>query len=252
MDKKNFKLAIAQLNTKYCDIKSNLEKHVRYISDAANNDAEIILFPELSLTSYHRYFTDEYLFDYNDTIFDIFKRTSIEKKIIIVYGIPLKIKSKVFIASVVQFPNGDKEIYCKNNLHEGEEVFFDEGNGLTLINIGQEKIFFGICYDIEIEEHIKKAVELNATIYASSIFYSENGIKGLKNKLKYYVDKYKIDIAISNYVGKVWEQDAGGTSMYWDKNGDCIGSCDKFKESILFCSKAEDNWSTETKILNYD
>lgn len=45
-------LALAQINTKLGDINANLEKHLRLAEQAAHNGAELIIFPELSLTGY--------------------------------------------------------------------------------------------------------------------------------------------------------------------------------------------------------
>ncbi|NOY99206.1 MAG: carbon-nitrogen hydrolase [Chloroflexi bacterium] len=46
------KLALAQINTKLGDVEANLEKHLSLIKDARAQDADLILFPELSLTGY--------------------------------------------------------------------------------------------------------------------------------------------------------------------------------------------------------
>ena len=48
----NFNLALAQINTFLGNPKANLEKHISYIQDATNLGAELIVFPELSLTGY--------------------------------------------------------------------------------------------------------------------------------------------------------------------------------------------------------
>lgn len=245
MNKEDFSMAIAQINSNYNDVENNIEKHMFCIVEAARNDADLILFPELSLTSYHRYFTDENIFEYNDIRFESFKKISCEKNIIIVFGVPFREESKIYIASVVQYPDGNRKIYYKNNLHKGEELFFDEGKNSILISVGEEKIALGICYDIEIESHIENAVKSSATIYASSIFYSENGIKGLQYKVKSYVDQFGIDIAISNFVGEVWGINSGGGSMYWTKKGECVGMCSNSEESILFYIKNSGNWKTE-------
>jgi NAD+ synthase (glutamine-hydrolysing) len=45
-------LALAQIATKLGDVKGNLEKHLDYISQAQAQKADLILFPELSLTGY--------------------------------------------------------------------------------------------------------------------------------------------------------------------------------------------------------
>jgi predicted amidohydrolase len=45
-------LALAQIATKLGDVQSNLEKHLDYIRQAKEQKADILVFPELSLTGY--------------------------------------------------------------------------------------------------------------------------------------------------------------------------------------------------------
>ena len=46
------KLALAQINTKLGVVESNLEKHLLQIGQASDDGAQLIIFPELSLTGY--------------------------------------------------------------------------------------------------------------------------------------------------------------------------------------------------------
>ncbi len=46
------KIALAQINTKLGDVSANLEKHLELIRNAQAQGAELIIFPELSLTGY--------------------------------------------------------------------------------------------------------------------------------------------------------------------------------------------------------
>jgi len=45
-------LALAQINTKLGNVPANLDKHLQLIQEAQANGADLILFPELSLTGY--------------------------------------------------------------------------------------------------------------------------------------------------------------------------------------------------------
>jgi NAD+ synthase (glutamine-hydrolysing) len=47
-----FNLALAQISTKLGDVQSNLEKHLDLIKDAKAQKADLLVFPELSLTGY--------------------------------------------------------------------------------------------------------------------------------------------------------------------------------------------------------
>jgi len=46
------RIAIAQVSTKIGDVESNREKHIRYIEMARKEGADLVVFPELSLTGY--------------------------------------------------------------------------------------------------------------------------------------------------------------------------------------------------------
>ena len=45
-------LALAQINTRLGNVQANLEKHLAFIKDAKASGADLVLFPELSLTGY--------------------------------------------------------------------------------------------------------------------------------------------------------------------------------------------------------
>ena len=45
-------LALAQINTKLGDVDANLEKHLSYAEEATSAGADLLIFPELSLTGY--------------------------------------------------------------------------------------------------------------------------------------------------------------------------------------------------------
>ena len=45
-------LALAQINTKLGDVEANLEKHLSYAEEATSAGADLLIFPELSLTGY--------------------------------------------------------------------------------------------------------------------------------------------------------------------------------------------------------
>jgi NAD+ synthase (glutamine-hydrolysing) len=45
-------LALAQINTRLGDVEANLEKHLAFIADAVGKGADLLVFPELSLTGY--------------------------------------------------------------------------------------------------------------------------------------------------------------------------------------------------------
>ncbi len=50
--KEKFKIALAQINPALGDVEKNIKKHIDYINKALKKKADLIVFPELSLTGY--------------------------------------------------------------------------------------------------------------------------------------------------------------------------------------------------------
>ena len=118
------KIASAQIKSIVGEIDQNLETHYKMIDLAAKNGADLIIFPEMSITGYCREKANELLMTELDKRLDILKNKAIEKKIIIVAGAPIKIGNKKHIGSFILMPNNSIKIYTKQYLHDGEELYF--------------------------------------------------------------------------------------------------------------------------------
>jgi len=249
LSKSDFKLALAQINSSFELIEENFQKHKTCIMEAAAQGAQIIVFPELSLTAYSRTFSNTSIFSLDDPRLSLIEKISRDNNIIIVYGLPVREATKIYIGSLVQFPSGMRKVYYKNNLHEGEDVLFTCGNAPLTIDLLGERLAFSICFDIEVEKHVEAAAQADASIYLSSIFYSVNGMRDLEKKVGYYTNKYGISIGISNFVGSVWGTASAGKSMFVSSNGQGIGMCNDCDESILYCTKENGSWVSQIHVL---
>lgn len=147
---------------------------MRYIKEAAYRNAGFILFPEMSLTGYERALAADQSMEAADERLNILRQAAVDYQMVISVGGPLRMNHRLYIASWVFTPEGKREIYIKRFLHPGEELFYDrrEDFELFLTHEGR-KIAFAICFDIENDAHIMKAVEERATMYTAGIFYSE-------------------------------------------------------------------------------
>ncbi|SFC70118.1 Carbon-nitrogen hydrolase [Zunongwangia mangrovi] len=70
------KIALAQLKSESGKVEVNIQKHLNFITKAAKAKANIVVFPELSLTNYEPRLAKELAFEKNDARFDIFKEYS--------------------------------------------------------------------------------------------------------------------------------------------------------------------------------
>lgn len=231
-------IAAAQLNVTVGNIKENLEKHYSLIELAIQNKTQFILFPEMSVTGYCRKEARGYAFTEKDIRLNKLKELSIKGNIVIVVGAPISTKEHLFIGSFIIYPNGTTDIYTKQYLHKGEELFYNASKAYNpIIKIGEVQIALAICADIANEKHPCKAKENKATLYAPSIFYSENGIEEGHKQLSHYAKKHKLNILMSNYTGNVCGVMSGGQSAFWNAKGELIQKIEMGKSGVLFIEK---------------
>lgn len=84
------KICIGQTNPQKGDIDKNIGIHTKFIQTAIEQSADIIVFPELSLTGYEPELAKELATTQSDERLDIFQNLSDNSKIIIGCGIPTK------------------------------------------------------------------------------------------------------------------------------------------------------------------
>src|SRR5512145_2844357 len=113
-------LASAQTRPKRGNIPENLEDHYRLIEIASDKGAELIVFPEMSITGYEREMADFLAFSGNDNRLDKLTRLAVDNKIIVIAGAPVIINSDLFIGEFIMLPDSSIKIYTKQFLHPGE------------------------------------------------------------------------------------------------------------------------------------
>lgn len=86
------KICASQTRPVKGDIESNIINHKKVINVAVSCKADIIIFPELSLTGYEPELSKELAIDEDDRRLEVFQTISDTKQIIIGVGIPTKNK----------------------------------------------------------------------------------------------------------------------------------------------------------------
>lgn len=239
-------IAAAQTIPKRNDIDKNLEDHYRLINLAAIHGAQLILFPELSVSGYERENAGNLEFTSNDSRLDEFRQLAINRKIIIVAGVPLRQESKLYISAFVFYPNGDEQIYTKQDLHDGEEIYFSPGvNDGLQIRLDDEAFSIAICADVTNPAHAVKAASLNTTIYLASIFYTPNGISEGYQDLQGYAKDLSMSVLMSNFGGPSYGMESAGKSAFWNNDGDLVASVEGAGEGLLIVRKNESSWKSE-------
>lgn len=226
------KICIAQTEPVKGDIQKNIENHIKLVKLAVEKNADIIVFPELSLTGYEPELGKELATTENDKRFDEFQNISDSKKIIIGFGLPTKNEVGISISMIIFQPKKQRLTYSKEYLHPGEEKYFVSGKNSHPIIFKNNKLAFAICYETSIPEHSEKAFKNGANVYIASVLNSINGVDKDINRISNIAKKYKMTSVMANFVGKSGEYDCAGKSSIWNNQGLLIGQLNNSNEGI--------------------
>ncbi|MBF4487264.1 MULTISPECIES: carbon-nitrogen hydrolase family protein [unclassified Flavobacterium] len=226
-------IGIAQIKPFKGDISANIKKHIKFIELASSLNATSIFFPELSLTGYEPELAKDLATHQDDNRFDYFEKTSTLKNITIGVGIPLKTENGIRISMLIFRPNQERLSYSKQQLHEDEFPYFENGNEQVIIQIENQKIIPAICYESLQTEHAEKANKLGGDIYLASVAKSQNGIHKAFKHYPEIAKKYTIPVLMSNCIGECDNFVSVGFSSIWTKEGKLAEQLDNKNEGIL-------------------
>ena len=226
------KIALAQLQSESGNIKANMAKHLDFITKAAKDKADFIVFPELSLTNYEPNLAKDLAFDENDGRLEIFKDYSAEYKIAIGLGLPLKMGNQIHIAMVIFKPKSNIQYYFKQYLHEDEVPFFQPKKSASVIEFQQKKIKLAICYEISVDEHLEDIILEKPDLYLASVAKHKLVMEKAKNRLQFISERYKIPTLLVNNVGMADGMNCCGNSFAYNPYAEKTESLNS-EESVL-------------------
>jgi predicted amidohydrolase len=224
------KLAVAQTRPIKGNIAENLENHRKMIEIAASKGANVLIFPELSLTGYEPELSKDLATHAHDIRLEPLQQLSDNHSMVIGVGLPLNTKEGITISMVLFHPHKPRQVYGKKYLHSSEIPFFvSSQNGETVIK--DTKIALAICYELSVVEHAESAYENGAEIYIASVV--EDTIDKALVKLSNTAQKYAMTVLMANCVGHTGAYVCDGKSSIINKKGEVLGQLDTENEGLL-------------------
>ena len=227
------KICAAQVRPYRGDIPKNIESHLKFIEHASTVGANLIVFPELSLTGYEPELAGKLAMEQDDSRLDVFRDMSNEENITICAGLPTIGESGIHITMAIFTPGVDTQVYSKQLLHSDELPYFVPWEDELLLHIDGKRIAPAICYEALRSEHSDKAGSQNADIYLTSVVKSAEGIEKAYDQFPEIAKQYSMTVLMSNAVGECEIFKSNGSSACWDDTGNLIGSLDDVSEGLL-------------------
>lgn len=227
------KISVAQTYPVKGNIEQNIHRHLEFINKAISVKADVIVFPELSITGYEKELAAELATNQDDKRFDIFQDISNKGKIIIGIGAPTRINNDIFISMIIFQPDKERITYSKQYLYHTETGYFQPGNKQVYLELGNNIIAPAICYELSIPEHSENAYKNNVNIYIASVLNSVTGVDNDIKRLSGIAEKYKMNVLMANFTGFSGGYECAGKTSVWNKEGKLTAQLDITKQGLL-------------------
>jgi len=233
------KIAAVQMAPRLMKIRENLESILSAVRKARDNQANLIVFPECSLTGYVFSSRQEAL-SFAETIPgpSTEKITSLcqELKVYVIFGLLEKESDRLFNAVAFVGPQGLIAGYRKNHLpFLGVDRFVDIGDRPFQVhqtpmgNIGLQ-----ICYDIAFPESSRVMTLLGADILALSTNFPRGRGEKYSHIISARAFENRVHLVSANRVGSERSCSFAGLSEIVDASGEILSLASPDKEEIIY------------------
>ena len=227
------KVCAAQLRPVAGDFEKNAAKHFTLIKLAVAQGADLVFFPELSLTGYEPRLARALAVDKADPRLDVFQQLSDRNKLTIGLGMPLSIATDVRIGMFWFAPGVPRRLYAKQQLHVDEEPYFTPGNEQLVIETGGHILAPAICYESLRMDHADRAAALSAEVYLASVAKSAGGLSKAMVHYPGVAQKHRMAVIMANSVGPSDNFLSVGRSAAWNPRGELLAQMDDASEGLV-------------------
>jgi len=231
-------IGLAQTVVSNGNIEKNTYHHLEMIKLASKQGADIVVFPELSLTGYELELARELAIPDEAEHFSALSQAAVNHNVVVIAGCPLKLKqlTKPTIGAVICFPNGKVNFYSKQYLHTGEEEYCATGLSDYVFNVKGHQIGLAVCADFTEPLHSEKAKILEAEIYLVSALITDKGFEVDAKILSDIATKHKFPVLLANHISETGGWQGCGNNSIWNAKGELAHSSDSSKSSLTLCT----------------
>jgi predicted amidohydrolase len=241
------RICAAQFRPVAGDIASNSARHLKLVDLAASHGAELVYFPELSLTGYEPRLAKSLATDEKDARLDKLQESSDTHGILVGVGLPISFEASVRIGMVWFSPNSPRRSYAKQQLHSDELPFFVRGESQLVLSAAEHRLAPAICYESLQSNHSDSAAQLGADVYLTSVAKPAGALAKAMLHYPNVARKHNMYVIMSDCIGPSDDFVSVGQSAAWDRRGHLLAQMDSDSEGIVLLDttmeKASIHWA---------
>jgi predicted amidohydrolase len=235
------RLCAAQLATEAGNVERNVLKHVALIEAALSQRADLIFFPELSLTGYEPKLARELATTARDRRLHVFQELADRGNIVIGVGIPNRSQRGIQIAMILFRPKAERLVYAKQQLHSDELAFFVKGETQLILPIRGHTLAPAICYESLQPDHADSAAGRGADTYLASVAKPQRNVTKAYEHYPGIARQHSLIVLMANSVGPADDFIGAGQSAIWNRAGQLVANMDANAEGfVLFNASTQD------------
>ncbi|MFG6667479.1 carbon-nitrogen hydrolase family protein [Halomonas sp. HNIBRBA4712] len=219
-------IAAAQTCSLAGNIEANTRQHLYLTQQAIANRANVIFFPELSLTGYSPSMAAAQARTQSAWQLEVFQQLSDQDDILIGLGVPLAVEGGVQIGMAWLVPNGERLFYAKQQLHDSERSCFIAGDRPPLIDIDGHRLAPAICFESLQMSHADSAASLRATVYLASVAHSDEDQVKEASHYPQVAKRHGMPVLLANGIGPSGAFISAGGSKCWSERGEPLAELD--------------------------
>jgi predicted amidohydrolase len=248
-------LAAAQFSPVRGDVAANVAQHLRLAALAAEEQARVLVFPELSLTGYELDLANELAFSKNDPRLAPLVEAAAAHSLTLIVGAPVRLEELLCIGAFIIAADRTIEVYTKHHLgafspsvNPGgavpppEASVFQPGDRNPLVRLGNDTAAIAVCADCSRPAHARRAADLGAKAYLAGTFTIPLDLERTTSALKTYAVRHSMAVAFANYCGVSGGLASAGRSAIWSDSGESLAELDALASGVVIASETQSGW----------
>lgn len=228
-------ISVAQTCPVKGDVDANLGAHLRLTQLAASEGAQVVVFPELSLTGYEIGLADRLAFREDDSRLACLVEAACSHSITMIVGAPVRLEARLHIAAFVVYPDRTTTVYTKHRLGAfgesarcdgvvppAEANVFEPGDRNPVVRFSGNTAAVAVCADIGRPSHPQQAADSGANAYLASMFVIPSEFEGDSATLSRYAAQHSMAVALANFGSPTGGLAAAGRSSIWSQTGELL------------------------------
>lgn len=237
---KSFKIALAQFSPHIGNLEANAQKMLEQANEAKKQNADLIIFPELSSIGYP---AEDLLLRPSLTkrTQQVFEQLKTVKDIVLVFGFVNQTEDgQRYNAAAVMKDGQVLGVYNKQNLPNysvfDEKRYFTEGHQHLVFEYLGHKFGVLICEDVWSLSTVQQLAQLNVetALVLNASPYEVGKPQHRIETMSALAKQMNLNLVYANQVGGQDDLIFDGTSFVIAKNGSVVLQAESFKESLYF------------------